>query len=60
MKKKILSIVVILSVVALAASFGFAGGPAPDQGLGPGTQKGQPIVVKGKVDFCQSSGPTIS
>jgi hypothetical protein len=53
MKKKILSIVVILSAVALAASLGFAGGPAPEKGSAQAA-KGEPIVVKGKVDFVQA------
>ena len=53
MKKKTLSMVVILSVVALATSFGFAGGPAPEQGSAKSV-KGQPIVVKGKVTFVES------
>jgi len=50
MKKKFLSMVVFLSVAALAATLGFAGGPAP----GPGSAQapsGEPIIVKGKVDF---------
>jgi hypothetical protein len=53
MKKKSLSIVVILSVVALAASLGFAGGPAPEKGSVQAA-KGEPIAVKGKVDFVQA------
>ena len=48
MKKKILSIFVILSVMAYAINFGFAGGPAPEQGSSQAA-KGEPIVVKGKV-----------
>jgi len=52
MKRNILSIVVILSVVAFATSFGFAGGPAPEQGSAKAA-KGQPIVVKGKVTFVE-------
>jgi len=52
MKKNILSMVVILSVVALATSFGFAGGPAPEQGSAKAV-KGQPVVVKGKVAFVE-------
>jgi hypothetical protein len=50
MTKKILTMVVILSVLALAASLAFSGGPAPEQGS---TQapKGELIVVRGKVDF---------
>jgi hypothetical protein len=53
MKKKIQSVFVILSVVALAAGFGFAGGPAPEQGSAQAA-KGELIVVKGKVDFVQA------
>ena len=53
MTKKILTMVVILSVLALAASLGFAGGPAPEKGSVQAA-KGEPIVVKGKVDFVQA------
>ena len=53
MKKNILSMVVILSVVALAASIGFAGGPAPEKGSAQAA-KGEPVVIKGKVDFVQA------
>ena len=52
MKKKIVSMVVILSVVVLAASFGSAGGPAPEQSSAQAA-KGQPVVVKGKLDYVQ-------
>jgi hypothetical protein len=52
MKKKSLWIVVILSIVVLAASIGFAGGPAPEQGSSQ-VAKGEPVVVKGKLDFVQ-------
>ena len=52
MKKKILSMVVILSLMALATSFGFAGGPAPKQ-TPVQAEKGQPVVVKGKVTYTE-------
>ena len=52
MKKKIVSMVVILSVVVLAASFGSAGGPPPEQGSAQAA-KGQPVVIKGKLDYIQ-------
>ena len=54
MKKKVLLMVVILSAVAFAASFGFAGGPAPEKGSTQAA-KGQSIVVKGKVDFIKAA-----
>jgi hypothetical protein len=54
MKKNILSMVVVLCVVALAVNFVFAGGPAPEKGPAQAA-KGQPIVVKGKVDFIKAA-----
>jgi hypothetical protein len=53
MNKKILSVLVSLSLVALAASFGLAGGPAPEK-VSNRAAKGEPIVVNGKVDFVQA------
>ena len=53
MKKKILSIVVILSVLALAVTICSAGGLAPEKGSAQ-APKGEPIVVKGKVDFVKA------
>jgi len=55
MKKNILSIVVILSAMALATSFGFAGGPAPEKGSAQAA-KGQPIVVTGKIAYMKQLG----
>jgi hypothetical protein len=53
MKKECLSIVAILSALALFASVGFAGGPAPEKGSAQAPE-GEPIFVKGKVDFVKA------
>jgi hypothetical protein len=52
MKKKILSMVVILSVMVLAADFGFAGGPAPEK-MPAQAEKGMSVVIKGKVTYTE-------
>ncbi|MBI5580564.1 MAG: hypothetical protein HY895_15535 [Deltaproteobacteria bacterium] len=52
MKKKSLSMIVILSVLALATGFGFAGGPAPEQTPAQAA-KDQPVVIKGKVAYSE-------
>ncbi len=52
MKKKIMCPVLILFLLALAANFCFAGGPALEKGSVKATME-QPIVVKGRIDYVQ-------
>ena len=52
MKKNIMSAVVILFLVAITASFSFAGGPAPEKGSAK-TKMEQAVVLKGRIDYIQ-------
>ena len=55
MKKKTLSTLIVLFALALFTSVGFAGGAAPEKGSAQ-AEKGQPVVVTGKIAFIKQLG----
>jgi hypothetical protein len=56
MKKSALSIILIVSVVALFTGFVIAQAPTKQTGADKQMDKGQPVVVKGKIAYMKSLG----
>jgi hypothetical protein len=56
MKKKMLSIILILSIIATATGFALAQGQAKDQGAQGQVDQGQPVTVKGKIAYMKALG----
>jgi hypothetical protein len=56
MKKYTLSIILILSIIGVAAGSALAQGQAKDQGAQGQLDQGQPVTVKGKIAYMKALG----
>lgn len=56
MKKTVLSIILIVSVVALFTGSAMAQAPTKEKGADTQMDKGQPVIVKGKIAYMKSLG----
>jgi hypothetical protein len=56
MKRQLADLILALLLIAFIASGAFAVEPAPGPAGTPGIEKGQPLIVKGKVAFAKGLG----